>query len=119
MLPRPYRITKDKEFDLIFSKGDSFFTPLFVFRRLTTTSPIPRFAFVVSNKVAKRATKRNLIKRRMRAAIQKHLKSILGGADIIVIATQKTVANGVPVAYGDIEQTMLYGLEKMQCLRKR
>lgn len=116
MLDRAHRITKDTDFETIFAQGSSFFTPLFVFRLHRTQLPIPRFGFVVSNKVARRANKRNLVKRRMRAAVQKTLSAVSGGADIIVIATQKTVVNGKPVPYGDIERTMLYGLQKLGVL---
>lgn len=46
----------------------------------------PRFAFVVSTQVDKRATKRNRIKRLMREAVHRLLPQIRGSIDAILIA---------------------------------
>lgn len=46
----------------------------------------PRFAFVVSTNVDKRATRRNRIKRLMREAVHRLLPQIRGSSDAILIA---------------------------------
>lgn len=116
MLAQQHRITKKKEFDHIFNKGRTFFTPLFVFRVVPTERNVARFAFVVSNKVSKQATKRNLIKRRMRAAVERAIDHVRPGTDTLIIASQKVVTNGDALPYPDLERSILYGLRKTQVL---
>ena len=59
----------------------------FVF--LPNQAKTPRFAFVVSTQVDKRATKRNRIKRLMREAARHLLPQIRGSIDAILIARSK------------------------------
>ena len=51
----------------------------------------PRFAFIVSNKISKRATVRNLIKRRLREAVRRTAITKVPNADIILIAKSTLV----------------------------
>lgn len=48
--------------------------------------PHSRFGIVVGLKVSKRATERNLIKRRIREIIRKSLKKVKAGYDLMVMA---------------------------------
>ena len=45
--------------------------------------PVSRFAFIASKKVNKRATARNLLKRKMRSCIEEIFDRIEGGHDFI------------------------------------
>lgn len=55
-----------------------------------------RFGFSVSVKVAKRATERNTMKRRLRAAAARLTPKIIQGFDIIIIARHQL--RGTPTA---------------------
>ena len=46
---------------------------------------VSRFGFVVSTKISKKATERNLIKRRLRAIVQKERANIVPGYDIVML----------------------------------
>lgn len=87
-----------------------------MFRFEKNDLPATRFAFVVSNKVAKRANKRNLIKRRMRAAVGAVIDEVSPGTDVIIIGSQKLMAAGKPLGYAEIKQTLMYGLGKIKLL---
>ena len=45
-----------------------------------------RFGFIVSQKVAKKANQRNLVKRRIREVVRKELGRIRPGYDVVIIA---------------------------------
>ncbi|HUT22493.1 MAG TPA: ribonuclease P protein component [Candidatus Bipolaricaulota bacterium] len=98
MLKRLHRITQKKDFDKFFgpkfrkSGGYSNSTPDLIIKSLKNRSEISRFAFVISTKVDKRATKRNLIKRRLREIVRARLPRISGGYDVLIIA-QKGIAD--------------------------
>lgn len=75
MLPRIWRLTKDVDFNQVFRKGRKVSTRYFTFR--WHTSPTlefhTRFGFIVSHTVARKANKRNVLKRRMREAVHSSL----------------------------------------------
>jgi ribonuclease P protein component len=86
VLPKQYRLNKNKDFKVIFQKGRNFFIKEFGIKILKNNLEILRFGFIVSNKVTKKANKRNLIKRRMREIVRKNLPNMRIGADAIIIA---------------------------------
>jgi len=64
MFPKKNRITK-REFDELMKNGRVFHSPLFSLRfGNKKNDDIPKFAFVISKKVAKNASDRNILKRR-------------------------------------------------------
>ncbi|PKL72081.1 ribonuclease P protein component [Candidatus Kuenenbacteria bacterium HGW-Kuenenbacteria-1] len=86
MLPKQYRLTKDRDFKFIFRKGRNCFKGEFGIKFLKNNLDVSRFGFVVSNKIAKKANKRNLIKRRLREIIRKNLSNIEVGLDVMIMA---------------------------------
>lgn len=84
MLPKINCLKVDRDFKNVFNGGktaeDRFLKIKFIRNREKET----RFGFIVSAKFAKRATDRNLIKRRLRAAAGFLLGSIRPGFDIII-----------------------------------
>ncbi|MFH1838447.1 MAG: ribonuclease P protein component [Candidatus Kuenenbacteria bacterium] len=86
MLPKQYRVNKDKDFKIIFRNGRNFFIKEFGIKFLKNNLEISRFGFIVSNKVAKKANKRNLIKRRLREIIRKNLLNFQTGFDVVIMA---------------------------------
>ncbi len=86
MLPKQYRLVRDRDFKIIFQKGQSFFVKEFGIKGLKNNLNVSRFGFIISNKIAKKANKRNLIKRRLREIIRKNLPNINKGVDFLIIA---------------------------------
>lgn len=85
MLPRQNRLKK-KELEGVFKEGKGFKED-FIFLKITKNNlKVSRFGFVVSQKVSKKATLRNKIKRRLRAGVQTRLAKIKKGWDMVLVA---------------------------------
>ncbi len=78
MLPPKNRLTSRRDFETVKRLGAVLATPLFVLsyydRGRKGGSLSPRFGFVASTHLSKRATKRNRGKRRLREAVRLFLK---------------------------------------------
>ena len=85
MLPKENRIKKKKDFEVIFKKGKSFKNSFFILKVLNNNLKISRFAFVISQKVSKKATERNKIKRRMSSFLEENFQKIKIGFDFVFI----------------------------------
>ena len=86
MLIKEKRIKKRKDFEIIFRNSKSLKNNLFVLRVAKNNLQISRFGFVVSQKVSKKATVRNKVRRRLVAAIKAEEKNIKSGSDLVFIA---------------------------------
>lgn len=90
MLPKINRIRKKKEFELIFKKGQKpsqdFKSNFLTFKTVKNNLGLPRFGFVVSKKISKKATIRNKIRRRLRVAVEEQLKNVKKSTDNVFIA---------------------------------
>lgn len=86
MLPKANRLTKKKDFNLVFQKGESLKADFLTCKVLRNNLKKARFGFVVSKKVSKKATTRNKVKRRLRAAVLGELKNILKSVDAVIVA---------------------------------
>lgn len=86
MLPKINRIKRKKDFSAIFAKSKSFKDKIFILKAAKNNLGINRFGFVVSQKVSKKATVRNKIRRRLSEAINLESPNIKTGTDVVVIA---------------------------------
>jgi ribonuclease P protein component len=88
MLPRHFRLQNNKEITYLGQRGQRWRGKYFSAAwKLRAHQSFPRFAFVVSGKVARRATKRNLLTRRLREMVREELKQYpLRPADIVLYA---------------------------------
>ncbi|MCD6550111.1 ribonuclease P protein component [bacterium] len=85
MLPKENRLKKQKDFDRVFGKGESYKTNFFTIRFVENNLDKTRFGFVVSKKIHKKAVVRNKNKRRLREIIRKMLPDIKQGIDAVII----------------------------------
>ncbi len=85
MLPKENRLTKNKDFEEIFKKGKGFRENFLFLKILKNKLKVSRFGFVVSNKISKKATVRNKIKRRLREITKKRLLKIGKGFDAVLV----------------------------------
>jgi ribonuclease P protein component len=86
MLPKINRIKKKKDFEAIFKNSKSFRDNLFVLKSAKNNLGISRFGFVVSQKISKKATVRNKVRRRMSEAVRADIKNAKTGIDAVFIA---------------------------------
>lgn len=93
MLHKNNRINKKSEIDLFYGKdfarlagknynGDFIFIKVLLDKK----NKEARCGFVVSNKIANKATARNLIKRRLRAIVKKNLDFLVPECSLLIVA---------------------------------
>ena len=106
MLAKSNRIPKEDIAKTVKKKGsgDKFFTVKFSQNALGSA----RFSFVVSSKILKKATERNLLKRRAREIIRRNLENIKKGYDIVFIFSKEALE----LSYKELEEKILYACKK-------
>jgi ribonuclease P protein component len=67
----------------------------------------PRFGFIASVKVAKKATRRNRLKRRTREIIKKNIKNIKKGYDVLFIFSKQALELSFSELEGEIFKKLL------------
>lgn len=108
MLAKKYRLTKRGDFKEIFSKGRRLAGRFFSIRYAPNTLENSRFAVVVANKVAKKASQRNRLKRQVREIIYLNLDKFNEKFDIIV----NILSAALNKNYQDLEENLLAILKK-------
>jgi len=86
MLPRPNRLVKDADFKRLAKTGRSFSSPNFYLKTIVGGANPPSFGIVISAKVNKRATVRNLLKRRLSEIILRLLPEMKTGRQVMLVA---------------------------------
>jgi ribonuclease P protein component len=83
MLPRTLRLKRPQDFQTVRQRGRRWRGPLFTMYSLPNGLTHNRFGIVVSKKVGN-AVIRNLVKRRVRAAVSHWLPRLSGGKDCVI-----------------------------------
>lgn len=86
MLPKINRIKRKNDFDAIFKGGKSAKNGPLILKMHKNALGINRFAFVVSQKVSKKATVRNKIRRRMSEIVKANMLAVKNGTDAVFVA---------------------------------
>ena len=86
MYPAENRLRKTREIEKLFKTGKSFLTAIFYLKLAKNNLKQTRFAVVVGTKIHKRAVKRNLVKRRIRASLVELMPRLKPGFDVIISA---------------------------------
>jgi len=85
MLPKANRLKKKKDFETIFKKGKRFKEDFLLFKVVKKNSETKRFGFVINQKVSKKATIRNKLRRKLSRLTELKLKQIKKGIDGIFV----------------------------------
>ena len=107
MLPKKNRISKDRDFAVVFKKSRPVFTKDLAFRVVFKNTTETRVAFIVSNKVDKRATVRNTLKRRLRAMSTELISRMKKGYDVVVTVKP---SGGALLEYPEIKDQFNEGI---------
>jgi ribonuclease P protein component len=86
MLAKINRLTKKKDLERVFKKGRGFKEDFLILKTIKNDLKVSRFGFIVSQKISKKATIRNKIKRRLRELVRGKLKKMKTSRDNLIIA---------------------------------
>ncbi len=112
MLPTNHRLKQEKDFSLLARSKKSAFSKAVSMKVRENALPHSRFGVVVGLKVHKKAVQRNILKRRIREILRKHLAEIKPGYDVMVLTQTKALA----ADYAELEAQLLSCLKKLQLL---
>lgn len=107
------RLQKKKDIDLVFKKGRTFKEGLLLLKVIETDLSVSRFAFIISQKVSKKANIRNRLKRRLKDINQNLLKR-KNSEETKVLSFSSPVKMGSAKKSKDILMIILPGLEKKE-----
>lgn len=108
MLAKPYRLRQEKDIKALFARGKSVFDMALGVRFRKNNLPVSRFAVAVGVKISKKAVVRNLVRRRLRAVLEKHLADFRPGFDVIVLVKEGVTKQ----TFAELEKTLLSLLNK-------
>lgn len=112
MLPKINRLHKESEIKRLMQTGRAFFLPQFTFKYKITKQPEIKIAFVVSNKVSKKAVVRNLLKRRLRNATKDFLAEAKPGHQLAIIAKP----SALKLDYPTIKKQLQFAFKKIKII---
>jgi len=112
MLAKINRIKKKKDFETIFKNSKSVKNNLFILKMAKNNLGINRFGFVVSQKISKKATVRNKVRRRLAEVVKTEIKNIKTGIDFILI----TLPGIEKKEFSEIKESLKNTLIKLRCL---
>jgi ribonuclease P protein component len=114
MLPKQHRLKKDADFQKIWKSGRSFYTKILGFKVQKNGKEFSRFGIVVGNKVSKKSTERNILKRRLREILGKTIKNIGPGYDLVISALPGAAGKN----YQDLANDVSAGLSGLKLLKQ-
>lgn len=104
--PKSLRLLRHADFQAVYKEGRKHFSGnLTVFYRRRSDDAGPRIGFTVG-KVLGGAVKRNRIRRRMRAAVQKHLSQIVLPLDVVVHPRKAVLDMDFDRLHAEVEQVL-------------
>ncbi|MFA5127080.1 MAG: ribonuclease P protein component [Patescibacteria group bacterium] len=115
MLAKAYRLQKDTEIKRLIHSGKTFFLPQMTIKYLFQANSGIKIGFVVSNKIDKRATVRNQLKRRLREAVRKLLPDLKSGYSLLIIAKKSALDLGVL----SLNKQLIFALNQIKVYNKK
>lgn len=103
MLNRKYKLKKNNDFKRVFNKGQYNQQGFLRMKFLKNELDVSRFAFMVGQKIAKKAVARNRIKRHLEEAVRLMCHQIKQGFDIIIMPSSAIAEKN----YQEIQDNLL------------
>jgi len=114
MLPKRNRLKKKKDIERVFKGGKGFKEGFLRLKVIKNNFNKPRIAFVVSQKVSKRATLRNKIRRKLSELIKLKIKRVKRGVDLVLLAAPGLTEKD----FWEINETINKLLQKAKCFKE-
>ena len=112
MLPKAHRLTKKKDFDVVFKNGRSIKNDFLICKVLENNAKESRFGFVVSKKVSPLAVVRNKVKRQLRSAVGLLPEAFDKSKDVVIL----TLPGIEKKEYAEICRVVFHSFKKLQLL---
>lgn len=113
MLLKTNRLRKKKDIENVLKRGKKFKEDFLILRTINNNFKTSRFAFIVSQKISKKASVRNKVKRRLREMIRLRIKKIKKGKDNLLIAVSGLETKD----FWEIEETVNKLLKKAELIK--
>jgi len=107
VLPFENRLKKNKEIKQVFDGGKRFQQGFLALKAINNSLQQSRFAFIASQRLSKKASTRNRVKRHLREIISLKIKEIKTGKDIVVIASPGFIIKDFQESREDLEKLLL------------
>ena len=114
MLNKINRLTKDKDFDNVFQRGQASYNKITGAKAIVNQQRYSRFGILIGIKVSKKAVERNRAKRQIRGVIRLNMDRIKQGHDIIIIGLPDILNKD----YQEIEKSIISNFIKLRLLKK-
>ncbi|MEA3464355.1 MAG: ribonuclease P protein component [Patescibacteria group bacterium] len=112
MLNKINRLTKDKDFNNAWKRGQASFDKIIGVKIAANKQSNSRFGILVSVKISKKAVERNKIKRQIREIIRLWLGGIKPGYDVVII----TLPAVLDKSYDEINKSINRHFKKLGLL---
>ncbi|OGN05238.1 MAG: ribonuclease P protein component [Candidatus Yanofskybacteria bacterium RIFCSPHIGHO2_01_FULL_44_22] len=90
------RVKNKKEFDEVFKRGKTVSGSFLFVRFIKSMGEFPRFGFIISSKISKKAVIRNRIKRLLSETSRLNLEKIRGVFDVITVLKTSSASTAKP-----------------------
>lgn len=110
MLDKKQRLTKKKEFDIVFKGGRAVYGDTFGLKIIKNNLGFGRFGLIIGAKISKKAVERNKLRRRLREVIKKNLSGLKDGFDAVIIALPGATKKN----QREVEQTIINLFKKLK-----
>lgn len=113
MLPKVNLLRKEKDFEAVFERNKAYYGTNLGMKVRKNSNETKRFGFLVGTKVSKLATRRNLIKRRLKYAVLQQLDQIKGGQDFVIITFPSILGKNYQEIKSELEEGLISLKAKM------
>jgi len=114
MLAKKFRLVTERDFDQVHKRGRYIKGKFLYLKSKSNILGFARFGFLISNKISKKSTVRNLMKRRMKAAVFKNTNSIIP-SDIVIGFYRLPEPHPI---FSDIEKEIIELLQRLNLIEK-
>jgi ribonuclease P protein component len=114
MLAKKFRLVTERDFDQVHKRGRYIKGKFLYLKSKSNILGFARFGFLISNKISKKSTVRNLMKRRMKAVVYRNINSIIP-SDVIMGFYR--LPKPLPLS-SEIEKEIIGLLQKFNLIKK-
>lgn len=109
MLPKYNRLIESKNFQEALKGGQGVRGGFLTLKMKKTENTYPRVGFLVTKKIAQKATARNKLKRQLRGAVGHYILRLKGGVDLVIIPREAIFGKTFLEIKNEVEKVLKEG----------